>query len=174
MMRWGYRFGQFLMRTRAGDAAVARETAQAALPGAAYELFQEMSPGDQVHAVCVFRAVGAARGASVDLLQAALLHDVGKARASLTLPRRALIVFLESLGGGLLERLASPDPKSWRYPFYVHVHHAELGALRCREAGCSPLTVALVRNHKAPVDDVVADAELKEGLVALKQADDTC
>ena len=173
-MRWGYRFRQFLMRIKGSDAAVARKTAQAALPRAAYRLFEEMSPGDQIHALCVFRALGRARGASVDVMQAALLHDVGKAKASLTLAHRAAIVFLEWLGGGLLGRLALPDPKSWRYPFYVQVHHPELGALRCGEAGCSSLTVALVRNHQVPVEDVVDDPELREGLIALRKADESC
>jgi len=189
-MRWGYRFRQFLMRARAGDAPTAHETAQGVLSEAGYALFQEMSLGDQVHALYVLRALGAVGTMSTDLAQAALLHDVGKSKGHLTLPFRVLIVFLEWVGGGLLERLALAEPTSWRYPFYVHVHHAELGALLCEEAGCSPLMVYLVRYHERPLEDVVDDPTLSsessesspdvcdhrtiEALIALKEADESC
>jgi len=173
-MRLGYRLRQFRMRLKADDAAVARETARRTLSKAAYKLFEEMAPGDQVHALCVFRVLSDTKMVSTDVLQAALLHDVGKARAHLTLPHRALIVLLEWLGGELLQQLALADPRSWRYPFYVHLHHPELGALRCRETGCSPLTVALVRDHELPLEDVVDVPGLGESLIALKKADESC
>ena len=173
-MRWGYRFRQFLMRRKVDDAAVAREIAQRALPGAAYRLFEEMSAGDQIHALCVFRALGRARTPAAELAQAALLHDVGKAAGRLTIPCRAIIVLLEWVGGGLLKRLALAEPTSWRYPFHIHLNHAELGALRCREAGCSPLTVALVRYHELPSEDAPRDRGLRESLIALKKADESC
>ena len=173
-MRWSHRFRQFLMRTRVSDAAVARRTAKEVLPKAAYRLFEKMSPGDQTHGLCVLRALGGEETASPDVAQAALLHDVGKVAGRLSLPFRVLVVFLEWVGRGLLERLASAEPTSWRYPFYVHVHHAELGASRCREAGCSPLTVDLVRHHERPVDEVGDDSRLKEALIALKKADESC
>ena len=173
-MRWGYRFRQLLMRRRADDAAVARETAQRALPRAAYRLFEEMSAGDQIHALCVFRAVGMARTPPADLAQAALLHDVGKAAGRLTIPYRAMIVLLEWVGGGLLKRLSLAEPTSWRYPFHIHLNHAELGALRCGEAGCSRLAVALVRYHELPLKDAPHDRGLRESLIALKKADESC
>ena len=173
-MRWGYRVRQCLVRMKASDAAVARETAQRVLPEAACRLFEAMSPGDQIHALCVYRAVGGAEATSADVARAALLHDVGKAGGRLTIPRRALIVLLERLGGDLLERLALAEPTSWRYPFYVHLHHAALGASRCKQAACSSLTVALVRNHELPVERAADDSRLKEALMALRRADESC
>ena len=173
-MRWGYRLGQLLMRMKGSDATVARETARRVLPREAYRLFEEMPPGDQIHALCVFRALGGADTAGADLAQAALLHDVGKAKGRLTMPRRALILLLEWLGGDLLERLALAESASWRYPFYVHLRHPELGASRCQEVGCSELTVALVRYHESSVEDLDCAPRLKESLIALKAADERC
>ena len=37
-------------------------------------------------------------------------------------------VLLEALAQPSCERLASPDPRSWRYPFHLYLHHAELSA----------------------------------------------
>jgi len=173
-MRWSYRCRQVLMRMKRGDAAVAREVARRVLPPAAYALFEMMPPGDQIHALCVFRTLGGAESMPPEMAQAALLHDVGKAGGRLTGPRRALMILLESVGGGLLERLALAEPGYWRYPFHVHLHHAEIGASLCQEAGCPPLVVALVRGHESPSESPSDDPRLTEGLAALHRADESC
>ena len=171
-MRWGYRLMQFVMRARPRLTPLDLDTARDVLPGSAYDLFEQMPPGDQVHALCVLRALRR-DGTPSELEPAALLHDVGKAHGRLTLGRRTLIILLEDLGHNWLERLASPDPTGWRYPFYVHLHHAEMGAEKCQEAGCSQLTVALVRHHEG-LPEAADGPGLRELLVKLKKADDEC
>lgn len=174
-MRLWYRLRQGLMRLGSWCLRLDRELAREVLPVVTYGLFVQMPRGDQAHALCVLRALRRSQGAcSPELEQAALLHDVGKAGGRLTLAHRALVVLLGWRGAGVLERLAREDPRSWGHPFYVQVRHAELGAVRCAEAGCSPLTVALVCYHEAASMDAPAMPGLGEALLALKHADDRC
>jgi hypothetical protein len=53
---------------------------------------------------------------------------------------------------GLLHRLASPDPASWRHPFHLYLHHADLSADAARRAGCSARTVAFIRGSAGDGD----------------------
>src|SRR5262245_37476847 len=55
-------------------------------------LFRRQTAGEQAHALRVMRTVAAGGLAPRELLQAALLHDVGKSVAPLSLPGRALVV----------------------------------------------------------------------------------
>jgi hypothetical protein len=81
------------------------------------------------------------------LAQAALLHDVGKVGGRIQLGNRAATVLLNALRPGLLHRLALNEPDSWRYPFYVLLHHAERGADLAARAGTDAVAVALIREH---------------------------
>mgnify|MGYP001823615047 CR=1 FL=1 len=111
------------------------------------------------------------------LLAAALLHDVGKtgvpgdatgrkASGALRLWHRVAVVLMRAFWPGLLERIGKDQPGSWRYPFFVQQHHAQIGADLAQKAGCSPRTVALIRHHedlRGCLDDPV--------LAALQAAD---
>lgn len=171
-MRWRYRVGQFTRRLRARptgeDLRVARET----LPSRAFALFAAMPAGDQLHGLAVLRLLRGEGHGDGALAQAALLHDVGKAGAGLTLVHRSLAVILERLAPGLLRRLARPAAGGWRYPFYAHLYHAEIGARRAEAAGCDPLVVALIRHHDGPGAWPDASAGWQECLQALRRADE--
>ena len=172
-MRWVYRLRQFLLRARPRGPSIDRERARAVLPEGAYRLFEKMSPGDRAHALCVARLLRRRGQITPEVEQAALLHDVGKVGGGLALPYRGLVVILNRINGHWLDHLAKADPASWRYPFYVHLHHAELGACWCERAGCPALTVALVRHHESALDSV-GDPVLAEKLARLQQADNMC
>jgi len=180
LIRCKYRVGQFFMRLGVGQAPIDPEAARSLLPEAAFALFDSMSPGDQAHALCVLRVLRQGGAVADDVAEAALLHDVGKAGSGLTLPHRVLIVLLRWLDGGLLESLATepgrnaPLPGSWRYPFHAQAHHAELGAQRCAQVGCSPSTVALVAHHEASAHEYLSDPALRAKLMALQRADECC
>lgn len=148
------------------------------LPDGAYELFQTMPFGDQRHSLTILQALLAQGHSEPPLLQAALLHDVAKARVGLW--HRTAVILLNAASKNLLPRLASPDPRSWRYPFYLSLHHPELGAEEARRVGLDPRAVTIIRRHQGPVlaradgggPLAAADQELGEWQRQLKAIDD--
>lgn len=171
-MKWEYRARQFFMRLFARRQSIDHGLVQRVLSNGTYQLFSRMPLGDQLHAVQVLQDLRRLGHISPDLEQAALLHDVGKVDGSLTLPYRVAIVLLQSISPDLLRRLAVDDPHSWRYPFAVHLEHAERGARLCQAAGCSPMVVALVRYHDASSPDAIPEPALAEAVGLLRLADD--
>jgi len=121
-------------------------------------LFYRQHVGDQRHALDVYRTLRDGGHDDLALLQAGLLHDVGKTAGRVPLPYRVANVLLRAVQPAWLQRLASPDPRSWRYPFYVHNQHAARGAAMAQAAGASPTVVALIAAHHDPGDDPLARA----------------
>lgn len=173
-MGLGYRLRQGLGRLKVSllprtlDPAPAR----AMLADDLWQLFSTMPRGDQWHGLCVLSRLQTAGWIQPDLLSAALLHDLGKANGRLSLIYRTFVIVANALGTRWVARLASDEPRSWRYPLYVHLHHAALGAARLQKAGASATLVNLVATHeqgRAPLSpELVAMAR------ALIAADDAC
>lgn len=129
-------------------------------------------PGhDRQHALNVVRTLQQRGHDERDLLAAALLHDTGKAvprGGGVRIGHRVAVVLMRAFWPALLERLGRDDAAGWRRPFYVHLHHAAISAQLAHEAGCSPVTVELIRHHEDPPGQ--ADSSL---LAALQAADGT-
>jgi len=126
-------------------------------------LYQAMPVADRRHALDVADRLLGAGHDDGDLLAAALLHDVAKGHR-MRLWHRATGVLLEALAPALLQRLASEDPRSWRHPFHLYLHHDRLSAELATGAGCGARVAAFIIGA---VDE--ADEHL---LGALKRADD--
>lgn len=164
-----YRVRQFFAALTAGEPTQAdRALIARFLSPAQQRLFKRMSRNDQKHALAVARRLMSKGWSDVELIQAALLHDVGKAGGGLHLGYRVAIVLLRAFWPAGLDWLASSD-HGWRRPFHVHQHHPEIGARLAAEAGSSSRVVELIRQHQSPAD---AD-ESQSDLAALKAADDS-
>ena len=180
-----YRVGQFL---RALTARVSEEEVEQAihiLTPEARALFRCQAVQDQHHALVVYHALRQAGHTNPQLLAAALLHDVGKAAARLPAWQRAVIVLLEHFVPCLLARLSQGEPrgcalslpkepalslpKGWSRPFVVHARHPEVGSRWAQKAGCTPLTVALIRRHQ---DELTGRQTEEDQLLAALQAAD--
>jgi hypothetical protein len=152
-----HRVQQFLGHVRASVTPSEMATARSLLPDGAWPLFAAMPVADRRHALDVVGRVMAAGVDDPDLLAAALLHDAAKGHR-MRLWHRVAGVVLEALAPRQLRRLASPEPHSWRYPFHLYLHHADLSADAAAAAGCSTRTVAFVRGTAIEADASLAAA----------------
>jgi putative nucleotidyltransferase with HDIG domain len=128
-----------------------------------------MSSYDQQHGLNVMHTLAQRGYTDPDLLAAAVLHDVGKTArkaGSLHLWHRVTVVLMRTLMPGLVEQLGEDPGGGWRQAFFVHQHHAAIGAELAQQAGCSARTVELIRHHENAPDQT--DDRL---LAALQAAD---
>jgi hypothetical protein len=137
-------------------------------------LFRRMSAAEQAHALAVLRTLELEQvvGGESALAQAALLHDVGKIDGRIGLWHRVATVLLRALCPALLYRLALNEPHSWRYPFFVLLHHAEHGAELSAAAGTDAVAVALIRAHHTVPEQSGLDAPTQALLKTLRWADE--
>jgi AcrR family transcriptional regulator len=163
-------------------------------------LFRRMSAAEQTHALAVLHTLqqdgfkvmsspdrfrsGTDAGGSRDrhsaqaidadpaLAQAALLHDVGKIGERIRIWHRVATALLQALYPALLRHLALNEPRSWRYPFFVLLHHAEHGADLSAGAGTDAVAVALIRAHHTAPEQSGLDAPRQALLTALRCADE--
>ena len=134
------------------------------LPAQGAILFESMTTADRRHGLDVAGLLLRGDHDDPDLLGAALLHDAAKGHR-MRLWHRVAGVLLEAFAPSVLDRLADPDPGSWRHPFHLYLHHEAMSADLALGAGCSPRLAGFIRGEAATDDD----ARL---LAALGAADD--
>jgi hypothetical protein len=173
-----YRFKQFWQNVAApplSDGVLAEVAAH--LTPAEMALFRRFDRSDGWHSYRVLCTLQEAGHSQPDLLAAALLHDVGKTCAPLTVWERSLIVVAQWVwpdktavwGQGAL------TDAGWKRPFVVKAQHAAWGAQMAAAAGSHPLTVELIRRHQdEELATAVAEAasEVEYLLRLLQWADD--
>jgi putative nucleotidyltransferase with HDIG domain len=148
-----YRVQQFVRAAGSWIRPDDADTALAAryLPPEAVKLFLAMSRYDRQHALKVAQSLVGQGHTERDLLAAALLHDAGKTvtqEGRVRLWHRVAVVLMHVSWPDLLERLARGGRQGWRRPFYVQLTHAAIGAEAAEQAGCSEVTVDLIRRHE--------------------------
>jgi hypothetical protein len=166
-----YRVEQFLRALTARRAISEERVEQAAqiLTPETRALFARQTPQDQRHALAVYETLCQEGHTHRDLLAAALLHDVGKAASGLPAWQRGMFVLAERLVPGMLDRARRGETGSWWRPLADYAGHAEIGARWAEKAGCSSLTVALIRRHEEPLE--TCQTEEDRLLTTLQAAD---
>ena len=174
MRRARYRLGQFFAHLRPRPLTPAEKAEVEGVLGAGLaQLFRRQTAGEQAHSLRVMRTVAKAGGpyaARRELLQAALLHDVGKSVAPLSLADRAVVVLARRLAPGAAQRWGEGEANGWRRPFVTARQHADWGADLCAEADALPLMVDLIRRHQTPLANPAKPED--EMQAALQAADD--
>ena len=147
-----YRSRQFFGSVRPHVDAARRDEALRLLTDRQRALFTTMTVRDQQHCLAVYQSLRDQGHSDVALLVAALLHDAGKGRIALW--HRVAYVLLDATSPRALDRVARPgDGAGWREALYRCRHHPALGAGLARDAGCSPDTVALIREDASLSDE---------------------
>lgn len=158
-----HRVAQFVAHVRARVDPSDEALVERVLPPPARTLFRGLPVADRRHGLDVAQRLLAAGHDDRDLLAAALLHDAGKGHR-LRLWHRVAGVLLDAVAGNALRRLASPDPRSWRHPFHLFLHHEAISAELAVGAGCAPRTGAFIRRQASETDSPLQ--------AALEAADD--
>jgi len=127
------------------------------LPDSAWGLFDGMPVADRRHGLDVAHRLLAQGIDDRDVLAAALLHDAAKGRR-LRLWHRVGGVLLARFAPRRLERLASPDPDSRGYAWWVFLHHARLSADAALRAGVSDRAAAFIGVSAGAADQHLASA----------------
>jgi hypothetical protein len=152
-----HRVGQFIGHLTARVEPGEEMRARRLVPDAAWPLFAAMPTADRRHALDVVGRLLIAGQTDPDLLAAAMLHDVAKGHR-MRLWHRVAGVLLHAVAPRALSRLASPDPRSWRYPFHLYLHHPALSAEAALGAGCSSRTAELISGTTELADALLAAA----------------
>ena len=121
------------------------------LSGDLYDLFVTMNLEDQRHAIEVANRID-----DDALMEAALLHDVGKSASDVGAMGRSFA----TIAGAL----SIPVSGSWR----LYLDHGEVGASMLHDAGAGPVTVAFARFHPGPPPEGISPEQWR----ILEDADD--
>ena len=172
LQRAFYRSSQFFKAIGARVTEDDRALVESVLTNPAQRtLFYRMPTADQRHAVALLRTLRAEGCDHPALMQAALLHDVAKSGAGITVFHRVAVVLLQAIRPAWLARLVCDAEQSfWRRPFARYADHPAVGASWAEAADCHPMAVSIIRRHQSSVSPS-SDA-LEDQLLRLLQAAD--
>lgn len=167
-----YRTRQFGLALRTQSLTAAElAPARAILTAKQMQLFARLQPSEQIHALRVLQTVQQHGVPHPDLYTAALLHDIGKARAPLKLWERVLIVLVRKISSETVKEWGRGQPQGWRRAFVIAEQHPAWGGELAAEADTAPLAVSLIRRHQSPAETPPSSPE-EEHLLRILQAAD--
>lgn len=175
MRRWGYRLRQFGLAVAGRPTVEQLRLVEEILSPRLFQLFLNLQPSEQAHACQVCADVMEAGFDAPDLLQAALLHDIGKAKHRLRLWERVVIVLGQAVVTDWEARWGQGEKQGLRRAFVIAALHPAWGAAMAAEAGAGERVVTLIRWHaekgsKLEMRNEKA-VELEEWLGVLQAAD---
>ncbi|GJM41369.1 MAG: HDIG domain-containing protein [Ardenticatenaceae bacterium] len=149
----------------------ARDEIATILSAQEISLFDRFSLNDQWHSYRVMKMLREAGHQQPALLVAALLHDVGKTKLSLSIWERSLIVLASIFLPRHTAVWGQGDAVGWKRPFVVKMQHPTWSAEMAIEADSLPQAIELMRRHQDKIspDDSSEEAKL---LRLLQWADD--
>jgi hypothetical protein len=150
---WAEKVRQVGAHVRAQVSDAERRPLEAWLTEDQIALFDAMHVADRRHGLEVVAHLRAQRATDPDLLVAGLLHDCAKGDTGL-MPRIAY-----SLGqhyGTWIWRVAGAIP-GWGPALGRLIVHADASAVLAAAAGCSAVTVELIRHQDAPIDPIAGE-----------------
>jgi putative nucleotidyltransferase with HDIG domain len=154
-----YRVRQFLLAHAGAPDPQGVERVKKALSPALFSLFRQMLPFEQAHALRVFDRLIEQGDTHPDLLTAALLHDVGKARYPLKPWERASAVLAKKFFPGRVVGWGQGEPHGLKAGVVVAEQHARWGAEMAEAAGGSDLAVRLIACHQDQAPTQLSEAE---------------
>ena len=144
-----YRAGQFLRLLKAKQNRDQRKIVHEILDPSLAALFFRMNDPDQAHSLRVYETLVDQGEENQDLLQAALLHDVGKSLCPMRAWERSLIVITNRIFPNQVLKWGQGKPHGWRKPFVVAHQHPAWGAAEVRQEDGSETLVTLIHYHQA-------------------------
>lgn len=166
-----YRTHQFLNAMGSAPQVADLALVESILTPPLLALFLQLKGNEQAHGLRVLKRLSEAGHTHPDLQIAALLHDVGKSRFSLSLGGRILIVLAHHLAPKSVKAWGDCEPKGWKQVFVIAEKHPAWGAEMVRQAGASPLVVNLILHHQDHVhNDHISSIESR--LLRLLQSAD--
>lgn len=169
--RFRYRVFQGLQTIRAQFAPLDPAELTPYLSSDLIALFQTMSRGDQLHGIQVLRMLREEGQTDPDLLVAALLHDVGKARYRYGLLARTIAILGRKFFPVWAEARAEGDLRWPGRVFVIYEKHPLWSAEMMAAAGASPLAVEIALRHQEVLPSK-PENRVDELLAILRIADD--
>lgn len=155
-MRILYRIRQFGRAFSTHTSLLGLEGAQRRLNPEQWEIFTQLQPSEQGHAVAMYLKLLEQGEIQPDLLVAALLHDIGKLCYRMKPLERAMVILVRAVNLNQSQHWGSLPPAGWeslpgwRKAFIVSEQHPAWGAEMALHAGATPLTETLIREHHHP------------------------
>ncbi len=112
------------------------------------DIFKELMAQDQNHSLRVLNTLLDTGEGDIDLLKAALLHDVGKITQPLNRWDRILAVLVAGILPGKYQEWSRAEPTRLNRALVVIKKHPGWGAGLLEAAGSSPKTIWLVQYHE--------------------------
>jgi len=165
-----YRVEQFILALTAEPDPEQLVKARQILGTTLWPIFTLLQPGEQVHSLSVMNKIIDQGYSAQELLQAALLHDVGKSRSPLNVWNRTWIVLARNFFPDRLQSWGQGELTGWRRTFVVAEQHPAWGAEMAANAGADQKVVALIRQHQQPPS--FTDPQMADWLCILQEADD--